>query len=147
MPRFEEMYGNFVMLGLIVLALFSLIIIVQSNNDATQPLIEGRFKGELLFNSTYVNLTEKLDSLENTSSSKYSLFSKEGPKRGFGSIVLFSIVNLGKTFANMMFILFTLVIKVPLIVLGIDSTITSMIISFLTISVIIALWIVYKFGG
>ena len=142
MVRFEEMYGNFIMVGLMVLALFSLIIIVQNDNDATQPLVENE-----LFNSTFINLTENLDSLEETSSSKYSLFSKEKPALGFASIVLFTIVNIGKTFANVMFIIFTLVIKLPLVVLGIDPTITSMIISLLTISVIIALWIVYKFGG
>ncbi len=142
MVKFEDIFGNFVMVGLMVLALFSVIIIVQNDNDAKQPLIEDE-----LFESTYGGLNETIGSLEDTSSSKYSLFSTEGPKRGFGSIVLFTIVNAVSTFGNLIFVMFTLIIKVPLIVLGVDPTITSMIISFLTIIVIIAMWVVYKFGG
>ena len=142
MAKFENIFGNFVMIGLVVLALFSLIIVVQKNNDASQPLIEDK-----LFNSTYLNLNDTIADLESTSSSKYGLFTTEKPVLGFGSIVLFTIVNVGKTFGNIIFVLFTLIIKVPLIVLGVDPTITSMLISFLTISIIIALWVVYKFGG
>jgi len=142
MAKFEDIFGNFVMVGLMVLALFSLIIIVQIDNDAAQPLSDSE-----LFNSTYGSLNETIGSLEGTSATQYNLFSKETPTPGFGSIVLFTIVSVSKTFGNMIFTLFILLIKVPLIVLGIDSTIVSMIISFLTISVVIALWIIYKFGG
>ena len=142
MPKFEEIFGNFSMLGLMVLALFSIVVIVQSNNDASQPLIANE-----LFSSTYGNLNDTIATLEGTSSSKFDLFSKEKPAIGFGSIVLFTIVNIGKTFGNIIFIIFVLIIQLPLIVLGIDPTIISMVISFITISVIIALSVVYKFGG
>ncbi len=142
MAKFENIFGNFIMIALVVLALFSLIIITQKDNEAIQPLVEDK-----LFNSTYFDLNSTISSLEGTSSSKYGLFTEERPKLGFGSIVLFTIVNVGKTFANVIFVLFTAIIKIPLVVLGVDPTIISMIISFLTISIIIALWVVYKFGG
>ncbi len=142
MAKFESIYGNFVMIGMMVLALFSIIVIVQNDNQAPQPLSDDE-----LFNSTYGNLNQTIRSLEETSSGKYSLFSTERPVLGFGAIVLFTIVNVGKTFGDVIFVLFTFILKIPLIVLGIDPSITAMIISFLTISVIIALWIVYKFGG
>ena len=142
MARFEDIYGNLAMIGLIVLALFSLIVIVQSDNEATQPLIEDK-----LFNSTYLNLNNTIANLEETSSGKYSLFSTEKPVLGFGSIVLFTIVNVGKTFGDVIFVIFTLAIKVPLVILGVDPTIISMLVSFLVISIIIAMWVVYKFGG
>ena len=142
MAKFEDIFGNFVMVGLMILSLFSLIIIVQIDNDAAQPLADSE-----LFNSTYGSLNETIGSLEGTSATQYNLFSKETPTPGFGSIVLFTIVSVSKTFGNMIFAIFILLIKVPLIVLGIDPTIVSMIISFLTISVVIALWIIYKFGG
>lgn len=142
MAKFEDIFGNFVMVGLIVLALFSLIIIIQGDNEASQPLADNE-----LFNSTYGSLNETIGSLEGESASKYNIFSTETPAPGFGSIVMFTIVSVGKTFGNLIFAIFILIIKVPLIVLGIDPTIVAMIISFLTISVVIALWIVYKFGG
>ncbi len=142
MAKFEDIFGTFAFLGLMVLAIFSVIILVQSDNEAEQPLIENE-----LISGTYGNLNETIGSLEGTSSTQYDLFSKEKPSPAFGSIVLFTIVSIGKTFGNMIFAVFILVIKVPLIVLGISQTIVAMIISFLTISVVISLWIVYKFGG
>jgi len=142
MAKFENIFGTFAFLGLIVLALFSVIIIVQRDNEAPQPLADNE-----LISSTYGSLNETIGSLEGTSSTQYSLFSKETPKPGFGAIVMFTIVSIGKTFGTIIFTFFTLIIKVPLIVLGIEQTIISMIMSFLTISVVIALWVVYKFGG
>jgi len=140
--KFENIFGTFAFLGLMVLALFSVIIIVQRDNEATQPLADNE-----LISSTYGNLSETIGSLEGTSSIQYSLFSKEKPSPGFGAIVMYTIVSIGKTFGTIIFTFFTLIIKVPLIVLGIEQTIVSMIMSFLTISVVIALWVVYKFGG
>ena len=142
MGRFEEIFGNFVFLGLMVLALFSVIIIVQNDNDAEQPLADNELIG-----ATYGDLNETISSLEGTSSTQYSIFSKEKPSPTFGSIVLFTIVSFGKTFGNTIFTVFIIIIKIPLIVLGIEQTIASTIVSFLTIMVVIALWIVYKFGG
>lgn len=142
MAKFEEIFGNFVFAGLMVLALFSLIIVVQANNNAPQPLADNE-----LFSSTYGSLNRTIESLEGTSSTQADLFFTETPAPGFASIVLLTIVSAGKTFGSLIFVMFTLIIKLPLIVLGIDQTIVSMILSFLTISVIIALWIVYKFGG
>lgn len=142
MAKFEDIFGTFAFLGLIVLALFSVIITVQRDNEAEQPLIDNE-----LISSTYGSLNETMGSLEGTSSTQYSLFSKETPKPGFGAIVMFTIVSIGKTFGTIIFTFFTLIIKVPLIVLGIEQTIVAMIMSFLTISVVIALWVVYKFGG
>ena len=142
MGRFEDIFGNFAFLGLMVLALFSVIIIVQGDNEASQPLADNE-----LISSSYQSLNETIGGLEGTSSTQYGLFSKEKPTPGFGAIVMFTVVGIGKTFGNMIFTFFTIIIKIPLIVLGVDQTIVSMIISFLTISVVIALWIVYKFGG
>ncbi len=142
MAKFEEIFGTFALLGLMVLALFSVIISVQGNNEAPQPLADNE-----LISGTYKSLNDTMGSLEGTSATQYDLFSKEKPTPGFGSIVMFTIVSIGKTFGNMIFAVFILIIKVPLAVLGISQTIISMIISFLTITVVIALWIVYKFGG
>ncbi len=142
MAKFEEIFGTFALLGLMVLALFSVIISVQGNNDAPQPLADNE-----LISGTYKSLNDTIGSLEGTSATQYDLFSKEKPTPGFGAIVMFTIVSIGKTFGNMIFAVFILIIKVPLVVLGISQTIVSMIISFLTITVVISLWIVYKFGG
>lgn len=142
MARFEDIFGSFAFLGLMVLALFSIILIVQGDNEAPDPLADNE-----LISGTYGSLNTTISGLEGTSATQYGLFSKETPKPGFGAIVMFTIVSIGKTFSTIIFTIFTLIIKVPLIVLGIEQTIVAMIISFLTIIVVIALWVVYKFGG
>lgn len=139
---FQEIFGGFAFTGLMVLALFGMIITIQANNDAAQPLID-----EALFNNTYSSLNSTIGDLQTTSKTQYNLFSSEKPVSGFGSIVLFTVVSVGKTFSALVFTLFTIIIKIPLIVLGIDPTIPAMILSFLTITTIIAVWIIYKFGG
>lgn len=142
MGKFEDLFGNFVMISLLVLGMFALVMITQADNDASQPLSDNE-----LFRQTYRDLNKTMSNLEGTSETQYGTFITDKPTPGIGAIVLFSIINVGKTFGNVMFVLFTLIIKLPLLVFGIDQTIISMILSFLTITVIIALWIVYKFGG
>ncbi len=142
MGKFEDIFGNMVFLGLIVMALFSVVIIVQNDNNAEQPLSDNE-----LISATSGSLNETISSLEGTSSTQYDIFSTEKPSPTFGSIVLFTIVSVVKSFGSVVFSIFILIIKVPLIVFGIEQSIVSIIISFLTISVVIASWVVYKFGG
>ena len=142
MVKFENMFGNFAFAGLMVLALLSFAFIIQEQNEASQPISEDE-----LINDSFFNIKETIESTQDSSDTQYNLFSKEKPDARFGSIVLFTLVNVGKTFGNIIFELFIGIIKIPLIILGIEESITSIIISFLTISTIIALWIVYKFGG
>lgn len=142
MVQFQEMFGNFAFAGLMILALLSIVFITQADNESPQALAEHE-----LINDTYGGIVSTLNSTQNQSGTQYGLFSTEKPDARFGSIVLFSLVNVGKTFGNIIFGLFVLIVKIPLITLGIDATITSTIVSFLTITIIISLWIVYKFGG
>ncbi len=142
MAQFQDIFGNFLWSALIIFGLLSVIFIVQSNNSAEQPLSENELIG-----GTHSNLLGNLSNLEGTSEAQYNLFSTEKPPPGLISIVLKSILTVGKTFGAVIFGFFSLILKIPLIVLGIPATVTAMLVSFLTISVIIALWLIYKFGG
>ena len=142
MAKFQEIFGNFAFAGLMVLALLSLAFIVQEKNEAVNPIRE-----DTTLNASFQSINRTISSLEDTSGTQYGLFSTEKPDARFGSIVLFTLVSVGKTFGNVIFSLFIGIIKFPLVQLGVEESITAIIISFLTISTIIALWIVYKFGG
>lgn len=142
MANFQDMFGNFLWLGIFVLAGISFIIVLQDSNDASQPIIENP-----LFNESFNELSSNLDALESTSKIQYDQFIGEEPKAGFGSIVLFGIVSAGKTFGNVVIGLTTVLIKLPLVVLGIPATLFSAIITWVIISLIIAAWILYKLGG
>lgn len=142
MVQFSNLFGNFVFLALFVLAGISFVVISQESNEAEQPLVE-----DALFNESYLALQDNLESLEDTSSIQYDQFTGEAPQPGFVSIVLFAIVGAGKAFGNVVILTFTVLIKLPLFILGIPSTTFSVIATWVIISLIIGAWRLYKIGG
>ncbi len=142
MVGFKELVGKFIMVALIVLPLMSFIAITQSDNSAPQSMTDNN-----IFNESFGGLIDTIGDATQEADEKYDVFNQETPQPGFGSIVLFGIVSVGKTFSNVIFAFFISIIKLPLVVLGVPSTIYNLILTWLTVVVIIAAWLVYKFGG
>lgn len=139
---FQKTFYNFMLLALVVLGIFSFAFFVQSDNNAPTPLSDNA-----LFNDTAARLRSNITGAEGSSKIQQRIFSDEKPKPGFGSIVLFGIVSAGKTFTGLIYDFIGLILRVPMIVLGIDSEIVSAFITILIVALIIGLWIVYKLGG
>lgn len=139
---FQDTFYNFMFLALCVLALFSFIFVLQRDNNAPQPI-----SNNTLFSETATNLGSTLNNSESSSKIQQNIFNAEKPQQGFGSIVLFGIVSAGKTFTNMIYSFFDLILRIPMVVLGIDSKIVSAFITILVVTLIIGIWIVYKLGG
>lgn len=142
MVDFKDLVGKFIVIGVLVLAMFMFIIQIQDDNDATSKL-----EDEAIFNESVSALADTIDDSSEAATEKYDVFNSEEPKPGFGSIVLFAIVSVGKTFSNIVFGIFAVVIKLPLQVLGIPASVVSMLATWMIILVIITLWLVYKLGG
>lgn len=142
MGEFSKILGKFFVIALICVALFSTIILTQKENNAGEQIIN-----EEVFNNSFNNLIESVDDSTEKSQEKYDVFISEEPKTGFGSLVLFGIVSVGRTFSNIVYGTFSALIKLPLIVLGIPSSTLNLIIAWLTIVIIVSVWLLYKFGG
>lgn len=142
MASFEATFNNFLWLGLFVFAGLSLIFIIQADNGAPQPLEE-----DPLINISFNELRANITAGENASETQYGIFNSEKPKPSLGSIVLFTIVSAGKTFGAIVINVFFILIKLPVLILSLDPTIISILITWLSISLITALWLLYKFGG
>jgi len=142
MSQFRGIVGNFIIAAVLVLSLFSFAIVVQEENNAADPL-----KNNEVFNDSFNKLIESVEISSAEAEDKYDVFNEEDPKAGFGSIVLFGIVSVGKTFSGIVFGTFIAVIRLPLVVLGIPATIYSQILTLLIISVIVSVWLLYKLGG
>ncbi len=142
MAGFKELFGKFIMIALILLPLMSIIVVLQDDNDSAQKLGENN-----VFNETFGELINVIGNATDEAGEKYDVFNQENPKPGFGSIVLFGIVSVGKTFSNVIFGFFLATIKLPLIVLGIPPSIYNLAITWLTVFVIIVVWLLYKLGG
>lgn len=142
MVNFQDIFGNFLFLALFISAGLAFVIVVQSDNVALQPISDNQ-----IFNDASGNISSSLSSLEDTSGLQYDQFTGEQPKAGFGSIVLFGIVSSGKTFGSVILGTFTVLIKLPLAVLGLPQTLISVIITWVIIALIISTWLLYKLGG
>ena len=143
MGDFKNIVGKIIVASLIVLSLFSFVIVIQSDNGAVEEL-----RNDPGFNDSVETLIEALDESTASAEEKYGVFNSEDPKAGFGSsIVLFGIVSVGKTFSNIVFGAFGALIKLPLTVLGIPANVYNLILTWLIIGIIVAVWLLYKLGG
>lgn len=142
MSRFQELVLNFSIVAIMVLSLFSFFIIVQEQNDAVDPL-----KDNIVFSDSFEQLIGTIENNTRDAEEKYGVFNDEDPKAGVGSIVLFGIVSVGKTFSSIIFGTFIAVIKLPLVILGIAPSVYNLILVILIISVIVSVWLLYKLGG
>ncbi|KKK76325.1 hypothetical protein LCGC14_2864800 [marine sediment metagenome] len=142
MGEFNKILGRFFIIALICLALFNLIISAQEENNAENKLID-----EEVFNSSFNKLLITVDNSTEKSQEKYDVFISEEPKTGFGSLVLFGIVSVGRTFSNVVFGTLSAIIRLPLIILGIPEQTLNLVIAWLIIVVIVAVWLLYKLGG
>lgn len=142
MAQFNEIFKNFAILSLMMIGLLGFVVNIQQDNEAADPVINS-----LLFNNTLSRLQSNVTSLQNESSKQSGLFYGEEPVPGIGSIVLFTIVGFGKTFSNILFGLFIILLNLPIIILGIDPTVASTLWSLLTVLTVTAIWGLYKWGG
>ncbi len=142
MGKFDGLVGKFILVALILLGVFSFIITVQDDNNAAQPAVDNQ-----VFNDSFSGLIQEIEQSGSDAQDKYDVFNSEEPTPGFGSIVLFGIVSVGKTFTNMVFSFFGAMIRFPLSILGIGPNIYNLILTWLIIIGIVAVWLLYKLGG
>ena len=142
MAKFYEVFINFMFIGLVILSLFAFSMFFQSENNADEPFMENT-----LMNETYNTLYGDLNSLRDQGQAQKTLFESENPTGGFGTILLFSIVSSGKVFNGMVIGIFNTIIKLPVVILGIDPVLVSVVSVMLILTIIIGLWIMYKLGG
>jgi hypothetical protein len=141
MGDFNKLVGKFLIAALLISSFFIFIVTTQSDNDSIDPL-----RNQESFNRSLESLLENIDESTTSAEEKYGVFNSEEPQRGLGGINLYSVVSVGKTFSSIVFGFFGTIINLPLIVLGIPSTVYSLLITWLIIFVIAALWVFYKYG-
>lgn len=142
MGKFDGLVGKFIISALIFMGMFSLIITIQDDNNAVEPAIN-----DPTFNDSFSGLIEEIEQGSSDAEEKYGVFNSEEPSPAFGSIALFSIVSVGKSFSNIVFSFFGAIVKFPLTILGIAPNIYNLILTWLIIIAIVAAWLLYKLGG
>ena len=142
MSKFEKLFVNFMIIGLIVLGLLIFASILQEDNSITDKFIEHP-----ILNDTYTTLNNSLVQFGGKSQAHKTLFESENPTSSFGSILLVSIVSGGKIFNGMILSVFNILIKLPVAFLDLDPAIVSVFSTILILAIILGLWSIYKLGG
>lgn len=142
MTNFKDLFFNFMFVGLIVFSLFAFIITTQAENNTPDKFINN-----VLINETYSTLESDLLDFQQQSQAQKLLFEREQPTLGFGTLLFYSVISSGKVFNSMIGAVFNSIIKLPVVVLGIDPVVVSVITTMLILSIIVGLWIIYKIGG
>lgn len=142
MVGFLDLFIKFMFIGMVVLSLFSFIVLFQAENAVSDP-----FANNEVINSTFNDLTTRIGSLEGQTQEQKDLFEKEPPLVGFGSLILKTIVSSGNVFNSMIVGVFNILFILPVVFLGLDKLVVSVIMTVLGIVIIFGLWAVYKLGG
>ncbi len=142
MGDFKQLFGKFMMAALIILPLLTLIVVLQADNNSPE-----RIQDNNVFNQSFGSLVTTIDNATTQAGEKYDVFNQEIPQTGFGSILLFGIVSVTKTFSNVVFSFFISLIKLPLLVFGVPASIFNLLITWLTIFLVVVVWQLIKLGG
>lgn len=139
--EFKKLWITFALIGLMVFSLLAFIVRFQIDNQQADSILNNS-----IINRTYSGLQTNLSSFGSTSQSQRGVFESETPTDSFGSLIIFSIVSSGKIFTSMLFGVFNLLILLPSSLLGLSPIIVSTLSAILIVSIIFALWRVYKVG-
>lgn len=139
--EFRKLWVTFALIGLMVFSLLAFIVQFQTDNQQADSILNNT-----IINRTYSGLQTNLSSFGSTSQGQRGVFESETPTDSFGSLIIFSIVSSGKIFTGMLVGVFNLLILLPSSLLGLSPVIVSTLSAILIVSIIFALWRVYKVG-
>ena len=139
---FRELFITFALIGIFVFASISFIVTTQTDNEVENTILENED-----INRTYVDLESNLNSTRSQVQTQKDSFESENPERGFGSLIIFSIVGVGKTFAGITLGVYNIFIVLPSAVLGIPRIVVGILTAILVVSLILLIWRVYRAGA
>lgn len=142
MANFEKTFITLALFGLMVIAIFSFVINVQNDNEASDGIINND-----LVNNTYSDLGGKIDNDVRSAESSYVSFNENNPTIDAGQIVLSTIVSAGKVFNGMGIGFYTIIVKLPARYLGIDEKVLGIIFTIIVLVIIIGLYILARVGA
>lgn len=139
---FRDLFITFALIGLFVFAGISFIVTTQQDNDVENTILDDE-----IINRTYIKLETNLSDFESTTQTQKESFEEEIPERGFGSLIIFSIISVGQKFTGLIAIVYNVLIILPASILGIPKVVISILSSILIVSLVLLIWRVYRIGG
>jgi hypothetical protein len=115
---------------------------MQQNNEVDNTILENQ-----LINNTFEKLQTNLTNVGGATQTQRGNFESEIPERGFGSLIIFSIVAVTQKFTALIIGIFNIFVILPSSILGISPVVTGAIGSILIVSLVLLAWRVYRLGS
>lgn len=142
MVSFREMFMSFVIIGVFIVAAMSFVVVMQQENNVTDDMLQND-----IINNTFTDLGGDLSQIKSDSDSQRDSFEDEIPERGFGNLIIFSVVGVGKKFTGMIVGVYNTIIVLPAGILGVPEVVIGALTSILTLTLILLAWRVYRSGS
>ncbi len=139
---FRKTFMIWGLIGILVFSTLSYIIVLQTNNGVTDTILKNT-----VINNTFSSLQDNLTSFSSQTQTQRESFESEIPERGFGSLIIFSIVSVGQKFMAIVISTYNILIILPASILGIPEIVTNVLSSILVVSLILLVWRVYRVGS
>ncbi len=137
---FKGVFTNIVISALFVFAMMSFIIIVQTDNNASEKITDNE-----LINSSYGHLSGNLTSVQSTSQASLDSFGENPPSSiQLGDLDVGSVVAPTKLFRGMSIGTYNILIKLPMVLLGVSPIVASVISSIIILLLIIGICAIWK---
>lgn len=138
---FREQWIEFAVVGMFILAMISFIVVMQEKNDVDEGIITNP-----IINKTFIKLDQNLSNLRNKTETQRAAYESENPERGFGSLIIFSIVGVSKIFFGLMIGIYNIIIVLPASILGLPEAIMATIEGILIVSMVLLGWALIRIG-
>lgn len=138
----RTMFFMFTIVGLFIVATISFTGQFQLENNAEFTIYENEIINRTLgdFNTNLTNIASQTDEQK-------GVFDSEIPERGFGSLLIFSIVTVAQSFVTGIITTYNTLVVLPASVLGIPAIVMSVLTSILLVSVVLLVWRVIRLGS
>lgn len=139
---FMDLFIIFSLIGVFVFSIMSFGIVLQQDNNVNITILEDE-----RINNTFIRLGGNLTSSRDVTQEQKEGFESDIPERGFGSLIIFSILSVGQTFTAIIVSVFNILIFLPASILGISSVVIGVFESILLVSLVLLVWRVYRIGS
>ena len=139
---FREVFITFALIGVFIFAGISFIAQTQIDNDVEHTILENQ-----VINRTFVDFETDLSAFGSQTQTQKESFESEIPERGFGSLIIFSIIGVGQRFTGMITGVYNIFIVLPASILGISPVVISVLTAIMIVSLVLLIWRVYRAGA
>ena len=139
---FRELFMVFTVVSLFVFSTISFVVVLQEENNSSTSILDNE-----LINRTFIDLSDTISSQEESTNTSKGAFESENPQPGFGSLIIFAIVGVTKTFTGSVITIYNILIVLPLQLLGVPTQVANVLGTLIMMSLLFAAWRVYRVGS